>query len=187
MTKPIENYTADELSAKIEAIKAEREKTANALKKYEEELERRKQEVPLGVPFTPKIGELYWLISNTCSFDSVRHTDLDFDYDTIKFLGTFKSKKSAEKHAEILLAWRKALVANSKGEPIDIQALLPLLKKGKVLYSPYDEKWKWVEQKAVVFAEEHGWYIKNSQVLQIEGFNLKPAENWKTSLMECGL
>ena len=36
--KTIEDYTADELSAKIEAIKAEREKTANALKRYEEEL-----------------------------------------------------------------------------------------------------------------------------------------------------
>lgn len=46
----INEYTADELSAKIEAIKAEREKTANALKRYEEELEHRKQEVPLGVP-----------------------------------------------------------------------------------------------------------------------------------------
>ena len=40
--KKIEDYTADELSAKIEAIKAERERTANALKRYEEELERRK-------------------------------------------------------------------------------------------------------------------------------------------------
>ena len=42
MTKTIEDYTMDELSAKIEAIKAERERTANALKRYEEELERRK-------------------------------------------------------------------------------------------------------------------------------------------------
>lgn len=33
MTKQIEDYTADELSAKIEAIKAERERTANALKR----------------------------------------------------------------------------------------------------------------------------------------------------------
>ena len=50
MTKQINDYTSDELYAKIEAIKAERERTANALKRYEEELERRKQEVPLGVP-----------------------------------------------------------------------------------------------------------------------------------------
>ena len=49
MTKPINEYTTDELSAKIDAIKAERERTANALKRYEEELERRKKEVPLGV------------------------------------------------------------------------------------------------------------------------------------------
>ena len=56
MTKQIEDYTVDELSAKINAIKAEREKTANALRRYEEELERRKQEVPLGVPCD---GEFY--------------------------------------------------------------------------------------------------------------------------------
>ena len=61
------------------------------------------------------------------------------------------------------------------------------MKKGKVLYSPYDEKWKWLEPEAIAFAEEHGWYIKNSQVLPIEGFNIKPAENWENSLMECGL
>ena len=41
MTKQINDYTVDELSAKINAIKAEREKTANALRRYEEELERR--------------------------------------------------------------------------------------------------------------------------------------------------
>jgi hypothetical protein len=41
--KKIEEYTSDELSAKIKAIKAERERTANALKRYEEELERKKQ------------------------------------------------------------------------------------------------------------------------------------------------
>ena len=56
MTKQIEDYTVDELSAKINAIKAERERTANALKRYEEEFERRKQEVPLGVPCD---GEFY--------------------------------------------------------------------------------------------------------------------------------
>ena len=50
MTKHISEYTVDELSEKIKAIKAEREKTANALKRYEEELERREQEVSLGVP-----------------------------------------------------------------------------------------------------------------------------------------
>ena len=33
MIKQVEDYTEDELSAKIEAIKAEREKTANALKR----------------------------------------------------------------------------------------------------------------------------------------------------------
>lgn len=65
MTKPISDYTVDELSKKIQAIKAERERTANALKRYEEELERRKQETPLGVPlesgqFSGILGTYYF-------------------------------------------------------------------------------------------------------------------------------
>lgn len=62
MTKPINEYTVDELSKKIQAIKAERERTANALKRYEEELEQRKQEVPLGVPAERKAyAEAYFV------------------------------------------------------------------------------------------------------------------------------
>lgn len=177
MTKQIEDYTVDELSAKIEAIKAERERTANALKRYEEELERKKQEVPLGVPCKEKDADYYINLS-------VRKRNEQPYYIEGYYC---RSKESAQKHVEMLIAWRRALVANSKGEPIDIKVLLPLLKKGKVLYSQYDEKWKWLEPEAIAFAEEHGWYIKNSQVLPIEGFNIKPAENWENSLMECGL
>ena len=66
MTKQIKDYTTDELSAKINAIKAERERTANALKKYEEELERRKKEVPLGVPIGCAVSRsfLLWFQTN---------------------------------------------------------------------------------------------------------------------------
>lgn len=179
MTKTITDYTREELLKKINAIKAERERTANALKRYEEELERRKQEVPLGVPAE---GNFCVNFNNTvCDFNN-KHRLEEMEYNI------FNTFESAKKHSEMLSAWRKdGLVANSKGEPIDIKVLLPLLKKGKVLYSPYDEKWKWLEQEAIAFAEEHGWYIKNSQVLPIEGFNIKPADDWKTSLMECGL
>ena len=178
MTIDIKEMSESDLKQKIENIKAEREKTADALKRYEEELERRKKEVPLGVPQDGKffvhsdydVGERFGLFSR----------------EYVKY-NCFPSKESAEKHAEMLLSWRKSLVEISKGEQIDIEVLLPLMKKGKVLYSPYDEKWKWLEPEAIAFAEEHGWYIKNSQVLPIEGFNIKPAENWENSLMECGL
>lgn len=163
--KKIEEYTMDELSEKINAIKAEREKTANALKKYEEELERRNKEVPLGVPFGDKtLAEHY---------------------------GVWELGFSSEESFRVFDEWFKDYVESlqklARGEQIDINVLLPLLRKGKVLYSPYDEKWKWVEQEAIICAEEHGWYIKNSQVLPIDGFNIKPAENWEDSLMECGL
>ena len=178
MTIDIKTLSESDLKQKIENIKAEREKTADALKRYEEELERRKNDVPLGVPQDGK----FFVYSD---YDVGERFGL-FSREYVKY-NCFPSKESAEKHAEMLLSWRKSLFEISKGEQIDIEVLLPLMKKGKVLYSPYDEKWKWLEPEAIAFAEEHGWYIKNSQVLPIEGFNIKPAENWENSLMECGL
>lgn len=173
MTKQINDYTVDELSAKIEAIKAERERTANALKRYEEELERRKHEIPLGVPCD---GEFY------VDWKGAVQEDEEEEASEVNF-NAFNSKESAEKHAEMLLAWRKALVANAKNEPIDIQVLLPLLKKGYVAMDKCGD-WYWYEVKPkrssdVWTAEKPDFYLS--------AFNIKPAENWEESLMECGL
>ena len=178
MTIDIKTLSEKDLKAKIENIKAEREKTANALKRYEDELEKRKKPMPLGIPSEGK-----WCVSAPGN----PTISLFDEFDMSQSLNHFATETSAKIHSEMMIDWRKALVNSAKGEPIDIKVLLPLMKKGKVLYSPYDEKWKWLEPEAIAFAEEHGWYIKNSQVLPIEGFNIKPAENWENSLMECGL
>ena len=179
MTKQINDYTVDELSAKINAIKAEREKTANALKRYEEELERRKHEIPLGVP---QEG-LFFVDTNS-------NVDKRYGLFSLAYVdyNCFLSKESAEKHAEMLLAWRKALVANSNGEPIDIQVLLPLLKKCWVAYEK-EYGWIWFKNKPFILRgteEDKTWSSEGSFGI-IGGFNLKPADNWEESLQECGL
>lgn len=176
MTKPINEYTADELSKKIESIKAERERTANALKRYEEELERRKQEVPLGVPC--KAGEDTYNCTITISPKEGRNIFVLRYY--------FSSEESAKKYAEMLSDWSKdGLVANAKGEPIDIQVLLPLLKKGYVAMDA-PGVWRWYQEEPDRGICE--W--KNYGVIpseRLSAFNLKPADNWETSLIECGL
>ena len=173
MTKQIEDYTVDELSAKINAIKAEREKTANALRRYEEELERLKHEIPLGVPCD---GKFY------VDWRGAVQEDEEEEASEVNF-NAFNSKESAEKHAEMLLDWRKALVANSKGEPIDIKVLLPLLKKGWVAMDK-DRSWYWYKEKPQINLD---LWKNNSSYIFLSCFNIKPAENWETSLMECGL
>ena len=174
MTKQINDYTADELSAKIEAIKAERERTANALKRYEEELERRKQEIPFGVP---QEG-LFFVDTNS-------NVDKRYGLFSLAYVhyNCFLSKESAEKHAEMLLAWRKALVSNSNGEPIEIKVLLPLLMKGWVAMNE-DGTWYWYEKKPKIHQD---LWINGSSCKILSGFNIKPAENWEESLQECGL
>ena len=175
MTKQINDYTVDELSEKINAIKAERERTANALKRYEEELERRKQEVHLGLPCD---GKFY------VDWRGSVQEDEEEEASEVNF-NAFNSKESAEKHAEMLLAWRKALVENSKGEPIDITVLLPLLKKGWVAMDK-NGSWHWYKEKPYIEKYYYSWN-SGSPVCFIGGFNIKPVENWMDSLQECGL
>lgn len=175
MTKPINEYTVDELSTKIEAIKAERERTANALKRYEEELERRKQEVPLGVPC--KAGEDTYNCTITISPKEGRNIFVLRYY--------FSSEESARKHAEMISDWSKdGLVANAKGEPIDIKALLPLLKKG---YVAMDKSGNWFWFSGMPIKDWTFWRAGGKSTSGLSSFNIKPAKDWETSLMECGL
>ena len=183
MTKPISEYTTEELSAKIEAIKAEREKTANALKRYEEELEQRKQEVPLGVPFIAEKGEDFWYINPGTGVCLTTNTWTDTHQGLERNLNMFHSQDSVCKHAEMLLAWRKALVANAKGEPISIEVLLPLLKKGWVAMD-YNKNWYWYPLKP---KHDSTTWVTEKPAYYLAAFNIKPAENWENSLMECGL
>lgn len=174
MTKPIGQYTVDELSAKIEAIKAEREKAYNTLKMYEEELERRNNEVPLGVPAN---GEWYVSWNGVVSPTSFAKANEEVGFNS------FSSEESAQKHSEMLKEWRKALVANAKGEPIDIKVLLPLLPKGWVCMNEACS-WVWCKEKPELI--NNNW-TTNWKWNCLTPFNLKPAEDWRNSLMECGL
>lgn len=189
MSKQIKEYTLDELFNKIKALEMERDKIENTLKRYKKEAESRKQEVPLGVPMEIKKptkviivdagGEDRFLIADPKD---------KFGKPLCDMFNTFHSRESAIKHSEMLRDWRKdGLIANAKGEQISIQVLLPLLKKGKVLFSPYDKKWKWVDNKTIICPENYGWFLQGGKVVTIEGFNIKPADDWENSVMECGL
>ena len=163
MTKQINDYTVDELSAKINAIKAEREKTANALKRYEEELERREVGLPLGVP--------------------VEDNEPAHCHST--YMLNFNSTESQGVFSERLRGYVKALQEIAKGEPIDIEVLLPLLKKGWVAMDK-NGSWHWYKEKPYIEKYYYSWN-SGSPVSFIGGFNIKPAENWEESLQECGL
>ena len=169
MAKPIEDYTVNELSAKINAIKAEREKTANALKRYEEELERRKNKnwLPLKEEVNFTTNKL--TLSTACIEIKVREGFYDED--------------SFHKYLSALKATRKAWFDNSKGEPIDIKVLLPLLKKGWVAMDKYGN-WCWYLQEPT---KDTFYWRLGGPTSNLSCFNIKPVENWEESLQECGL
>lgn len=163
MVKPITEYTKEELEEKIVKIKAERERTAEALKKYEEELERRKQKVPLGVPLE---DIMYAHVGGTYKY-------------------AFESEESQFVFSLRLGNYVKALQKLAKGEPIDIEVLLPLLKKGWVCYSP-ELGWAWCSNDGKITCGKDQW-VSTGENWLLNAFNLKPADDWRESLMECGL
>lgn len=167
----IKTATAEEIQNHIEKLEQNICSCKEKIEWYKQEQERRKQ---LGVPCE---GRFYVILNGNVSETLSKHMDSMFN--------SFHSEESAEKHAEMLLAWRKALVANAKGEPIDIKVLLPLLKKGYVAMDE-DERWYWHKDKPTLYEDEGTW--RDAKVCySLFAFNLKPAENWETSLMECGL
>ena len=172
MTIDIKEMSESDLKQKIENIKAEREKTADALKRYEEELERRKKEVPLGVPLANTLMEL--------PYDAVSRS----------FLMWFSSYESAEKFENGYLAnFVNALQDIAEGKPIDIEVLKPFLRKGWVAMSA-NRQWMWYSAKP--FRDENGIYgvwsfLVGTNVKFFDAFNIKPADDWTKSLQECGL
>ena len=157
----IKKLSEQDLKQKIKNIKIEREKTDNALKKYEEELERRNNKVPLGVPLEDQI-------------DALLFGDYHFG---------FNSFESEHVFCERLKEYVEALRKLAKGEHIDIKVLLPLLQKGFVAMDK-DGNWFWYSSKPKI--ENNGWNLKGV-TRSLWAFDIQPVEDWKHSLMECGL
>ena len=163
MTKPKSDYTIEELTSKIETTKAELKEMKDLLTWYEEEPEKRKQEVPLGVPLENLMYGKIWGKYSFC----------------------FASDKSKRVFEERFNEYIKALLKLAKGEQIDITVLLPLLPKGWVAMDAFGI-WRWYQEKPDLGLCE--W--KNYSVIpseRLSAFNLKRVEDWRKSLMECGL
>lgn len=176
------NITDKQLAEKIAELKETERVVKENLTTLEKELERRKNEVPLGVPsVTCERGEIYWYLSDTGELET---DTLDYDFRRIEALNIFTDAVSAEKHSEMLLTWRMALVANANGEPIDIKALLPLFEKGWVAM---DESGSWFWYRNKPDRKEGFWNIEDTTLKSLYCFDIKPAEDWRKSLMECGL
>lgn len=173
MTIDIKALSQKDLEEKIE-------QTANALKRYEEELKARKRPTPLGVP-----AKGVWHVSG---FGNVDSDDSSFAIDHYNdTLNCFPSEISAKKHAEMTFTWRKALVANAKGEPIDIEVLKPFL-DGKYVAMDKDERWAVFDEIPILWGlKTLEWKASNGRKCFIAGFKIKPAEDWTKSLQECGL
>ena len=164
--KTVTDYTEQELEDKIKAIKVLRETAEKISKHCKEELERRKQKAQLGVPLKRTL------------------TEAPCEAVFKNFIELFSSEESANKFADYFANFVEALQNIAEGKPIDIKVLLPLLKKGKIAFCPILRAWFWTNETPKLSKGAWGIY---GDCIWINGFNIKPPENWETSLMECGL
>ena len=180
----VRSISKEELEKRFKDAKTLAETAKKKISFYEEELERRKQEKPpLGVPFIAEKGEDFWYINPGTGVCLTTNNWTDTHQGLERNLNMFRSQDSVHKHAEMLLEWRKALVANAKSEPIDIKVLLPLLPKGWVCMNE-GCSWVWCKEKPELI--NNNW-TTSWKWNCLTPFNIKPAKDWKTSLMECGL
>ena len=120
----ITELSEQDLQLKIKNTKYEVNRVSAALKRYEDELERRKQEVPLGVPLPDQEG---------APFVGVYELGFSSEKSFFTFSTRFQNYVTATRD-------------NSKSKSIDIQVLLPLLKKGWVAMD-IDKSWYWFPEK----------------------------------------
>lgn len=103
-----------------------------------------------------------------------------------KALNQFSSAESAKKHSEMMTTWRQELVDSKRGKPVNIDVLLPFLKKGFVAMDK-DGKWFWYKHEPIFVASRSHWGSSDASFERLLGFNLKPASDWRDSLKKCGL
>ena len=102
-----------------------------------------------------------------------------------KVLNRFASAESAQKHSEMMTTWRQGLVDKNSGNPIDIEVILPFLKKGWVAMDK-NGKWYWFKDKPSIVEKRLIWGANNTNFERIQCFNLKYAPDWRYSLKKCG-
>lgn len=102
----------------------------------------------------------------------------------IPVLNQFSSVESAKKHSEMMTMWRQALVNSKEGEPIDIEVILPFLKKGYVAMDK-NGLWSWYKDEPSLNRRENRWSPTSTVWSDIKLFNLKSVTDWEFSLKKC--
>lgn len=162
MINELADKSTGNLEFRLKALEAQLRCTEIQIKETKEELERRKQRVPLGVPIKGTLNEMPYEAVNK------------------GFLEWFSSEASADKFEEYFAEYVKALQDIAEGKLIDIKVLLPLLPKGYVAMEQ-DAKWYWYANEPVICGKT---WIMRGPARSLNAFNIKAAEDWTQSLKE---
>lgn len=103
-----------------------------------------------------------------------------------KVLNQFSSAESAMKHSDMMTVWREELVNRKNERPIDIEVILPFMKRGYVAMDA-DGSWCWYKSKPCYDTYTGCWESNEGHWKPLSEFNFKQEDSWTTSLKECGL
>lgn len=177
-----ENLSDKEVLQSLQDSEEEIKRLKKNIKNLREENEKRKT-IALGKPLDiSAIGR--FTASVRCN-DYQAHSFYDnYEQD----VGTFYSFESAKEFSKFLIHVAGALKANFYDRAIDPKVVALLLPQGSFIAQDKCGVWVWFEKEPniLVNASDQIWEITEGRWV-ILPFNLTKTDDWKSSLIECGL
>lgn len=188
----IESMSDQELIDNVSEVKMMILKNKLMLQQLEQEVKQRKQKPYIGAPCPHRLrGKPFYTLSSDlsveCFIDDFENREIaETAFNTLNY---FDSAESAQKHAELLLLWKRDLINASNGNPIDPRVVAVLFTQGYMVMSRRGT-WYYYPSKPVLDSRDGCWVRASAGDVTIDLsriFNIKPVENWQESLLECGL
>ena len=177
-----ENLSDKELLQSLRDSEEEIKRLKKNIKNLREENEKRKT-IVLGKPLDISASGRF-TASVQCN-DNQAHQWYD---NSSQDVGTFYSLESAIEFTKFLIHLAGALKANFYGRPIDPKVVALLLPQGSFIAQDKCGVWVWFEKEPnlLVNASDQIWEMTEGRWV-ILPFNLTKTDDWKSTLIECGL
>lgn len=177
-----ENLSDKELLRSLQDSEEEIKRLKKNIKELREENEKRKT-IALGKPLdTSAVGR--FTASVRCNDNQPHQYYGNCEQD----VGAFYSFESAKEFSKFLIHIASALKANFYGRAIDPKVVALFLPQGSFLGQDECGNWRWFEKKPKLLevAPNPMWETTEGRWI-ILPFNLSKVNDWKSSLIECGL
>ena len=171
------------MSESISTMMSALQKQLDDLRREVESLKPQEVTKKLGMPCDSR-RRIYYSLCGNGSISRCQDNGEGLDDKLFTEGNYFDSLEDAQAYKDRLTEWKGSVERVHKSLPINVRVLFCLLPSGWVAM---DKRgcWYWYEKKPI--RKYSRWEAIEGDYHTLSAFNLELAENWETSLMECGL